>query len=212
MTERTEGPGELDARLAEFDRRLREIQAELLADEAPPVRAHEDAPAAPEPPLGPDPGIAPSPSVAPPPGVVPSAGVAPSPEPDRSPPQPRRAVTQGRAGPLAELLAQLRTAPDGYRSDLGDLRELVTSVRALLGGIEAALVRIEAGDHPGADTDEATIAAGPFTTIEAVRAFEREVAALPGVRDAAVRGYEGAARAIIDVRLGTDEGSLGADL
>jgi hypothetical protein len=186
MTERTEGPGELDSRLAEFDRRLREIQAELLAEEAP--------------------GIAPSPGVAPPPGV------ATPPEPDRSPPQPRRAVTQGRAGPLAELLAHLRTAPDGYRSDLGDLRELVTSVRALLGGIEAVLVRIETGDHPGAETDEATIAAGPFTTIEAVREFEREVAALPGVQDAAVRGYEGAARAIIDVRLGTDDQSLGADL
>jgi hypothetical protein len=133
MTERTEGPGELDARLAEFDRRLREIQAELLAEEAPPGQAPEDAPA-PRAPLGPDP------------------VVAPPPEPDRPPPQPPPAVTQGRAGPLAELLTQLRTAPDDYRSDLGDLRELVSSVRALLGGIEAVLVRIETGDQSlGAD-------------------------------------------------------------
>jgi hypothetical protein len=187
MTERTEGPGELDARLAEFDRRLREIQAELLADEIPPAQTLEDTPTSTDPSSRPDPVL------------------APLPQPDRSSPQQPRAVTQGRAGPLAELLAQLRTAPGDSRSDLGDLRELVSSVRELLGGIEAVLVRIEAGDHPGADTDEATIAAGPFTTIEAVRAFEREVAALPGVRDAAVRGYEGAARAIIDVRLGTGE-------
>lgn len=212
MRERTQGPGELDARLAEFDRRLREIQAELLAEEPPPVRAPDDAPARPDPPLGSDPVDAPHSGLVSPPDVAQPPGVASPPEPDRSPPQPPRPVTQGRAGPLAELLAQLRTAPDDYRSDLGDLRELVSSVRALLGGIEAALVRIETGDHPGADTDEATIAAGPFTTIEAVRAFEREVAALPGVRDAAVRGYEGAARAIIDVRLFTGDQSPGADL
>jgi hypothetical protein len=208
MTERTEGSGELDARLAEFDRRLREIQAELLAEEVAPAPALEDAPPLPEdaPPLPEDAPLAPEDAPpAPEPQPRPDPVVAPPPEPDRSLPGAQRAVTHGRAGPLAELLAQLRTTPDQRRSDLGDLRELVSSVRSLLGGIEAVLVRLEGGDQPDAEPDEATIAAGPFTTIEAVRAFERELAALPGVRDAAVRGYEGAARAIIDVRLGGDD-------
>ncbi len=185
MSERTEGPGELDARLAEFDRRLREIQAELLSEDVEPAATSPIAETAPDEPTPLEP-------------AAPSDPVAPSRPP---------AVTHGRTGPLAELLAQLRAAPDGYRSELGDLRELVSSVRELLGGIETALVRLESGETaPGrAEAEEATIAAGPFTTIEAVRAFEREVAALPGVQDAAVRGYEGAARAIIDVRLGADD-------
>ncbi len=48
---------------------------------------------------------------------------------------------------------------------------------------------------------DVTISAGPFTTVSAVREFERELAALPGVADVALRGYEGTDRAIIDVRI-----------
>ncbi len=64
--------------------------------------------------------------------------------------------------------------------------------------VEAVLARMSASGH------EATIAAGPFASIEEVRAFERELAAVRGVRDVTVRGYEGAARAIIDVRFADD--------
>jgi hypothetical protein len=46
-----------------------------------------------------------------------------------------------------------------------------------------------------------TISAGPFPSIEALRAFEHELARLPGVRDVEVRGYEGDDRALIEVLL-----------
>jgi hypothetical protein len=41
-------------------------------------------------------------------------------------------------------------------------------------------------------------------SVDALRAFERAVSRLPGVREVAVRGYEGADRAIIEVRLDRD--------
>jgi hypothetical protein len=46
-----------------------------------------------------------------------------------------------------------------------------------------------------------TLAAGPFATLEALREFEQAVSRLPGVREVAIRGYEGTDRAIIEVRL-----------
>ena len=46
-----------------------------------------------------------------------------------------------------------------------------------------------------------SISAGPFTTIAAVHAFERDLARLPGVREVSLRGYEGDDRVVIDVQL-----------
>ena len=46
-----------------------------------------------------------------------------------------------------------------------------------------------------------TLSAGPFANIEALHEFEEALSRMPGVRDVAVRGYEGTDRAIIDVRL-----------
>jgi hypothetical protein len=51
------------------------------------------------------------------------------------------------------------------------------------------------------DSPEVTLSAGPFATLEALREFEQAVSSLPGVREVAVRGYEGSDRAIIEVRL-----------
>jgi hypothetical protein len=48
---------------------------------------------------------------------------------------------------------------------------------------------------------DATLSAGPFPSLEAVRAFETELSRLPGVRDVALRAYEGSDHALIDVRL-----------
>ncbi len=55
------------------------------------------------------------------------------------------------------------------------------------------------GDAPAAS--ELTISAGPFGSLEALRAFAHELARLPGVRGVQVRGYEGRDRALIEVRL-----------
>jgi hypothetical protein len=68
----------------------------------------------------------------------------------------------------------------------------------VLSGIEELLTTVAPGRH------EATIAAGPFGTIDEVREFERRLSGVRGVRDVTVRGYEGAARAIIDVQFGED--------
>ena len=46
-----------------------------------------------------------------------------------------------------------------------------------------------------------TVTAGPFASLDAVRAFERTLATLPGVASAEVRGYEGGDRAVVDVHL-----------
>jgi hypothetical protein len=45
------------------------------------------------------------------------------------------------------------------------------------------------------------MSAGPFPTPDAVREFEQAVSNLPGVREVALRAYEGTDRAVIDVRL-----------
>jgi hypothetical protein len=151
MTERTHLGPDLDARLAEFDRRLREIQSDLVPGRKPPP-AH--------------------------------------------PPRGHR----GRAGPLAELLQHSPppAPPEPHAADLAALASLMSVLRDTLDQIEALLERVASGER------EATIAAGPFRTMQEVRDFERLLSSVRGVRDVSVRGYEGAARAIIDVHLGAD--------
>ncbi len=115
-----------------------------------------------------------------------------------TPPEPRDAA-RGRAGPLADLL-QHAPPPPARATDaqLGHLGRLLSSLHEVLAGIEELLATMAPGRH------EATIAAGPFGTIEEVREFERRLSGVRGVRDVTVRGYEGAARAIIDVQFGED--------
>jgi hypothetical protein len=45
------------------------------------------------------------------------------------------------------------------------------------------------------------LTAGPFASLEEVRAFERTLRGVPGVAEVSVRGYEGSDRALIEVRL-----------
>ena len=95
-------------------------------------------------------------------------------------------------------------------------------MRELLDGYEQFLVGIPSVSRAGArpsrpttrppaaptrDDPDVTVAAGPFVSLDALRSFEHAVSRLPGVRDVAVRGYEGSDRAIIEVRLDpTDSG------
>jgi hypothetical protein len=122
----------------------------------------------------------------------------------------RPPIGHGRSGPLADLLAHLQARPDDFQGELSDLKVLLSDLHETLDGIEEVLDRLAAGAgkrrsaRETAAPETATIAAGPFTTIDSVRAFERELTLLPGVREASVRGYEGAARAIIDVHFGED--------
>ena len=85
---------------------------------------------------------------------------------------------------------------------------LLACVRELLAGYERVLVPSVRAQPPARrpsrhrpDSPDVTLAAGPFASLEALREFEQAVSHLPGVRDVAVRGYEGTDRAIIEVRL-----------
>jgi hypothetical protein len=180
MADRGPRVGDLQAGLAEIDDRLREIQERLLAE-------HGDlGVAAPEP-------------------VVAERVVADdrAPAPRAREPQPER---RGRSGPLADILENAPRPAEEAEASLSDLRRqvealtelrasLLVSIRALLDGYEAALRA-----SPG-EPDALALAAGPFRSIDAVRAFERRLSALPEVREVSRRGYEGTDRAIVEVRL-----------
>ena len=75
----------------------------------------------------------------------------------------------------------------------------MASIRELLAGYECVLAPPRRRrPEPAAPV---TLSAGPFASIEALHEFEEALSRIPVVRDVAVRGYEGADRAIIDVRL-----------
>jgi hypothetical protein len=91
-------------------------------------------------------------------------------------------------------------APAGEIRDLLQLHErLLDSMRALVEAYESALTRLSSPGE-GAAVREFTVAAGPFASTESLRKFERTLAAIPDVREVAIRGYEGEDRAIVDVR------------
>jgi len=160
------------ARLAEMDRLLRDIQVGLVPDREP------------APPL---------PPAAEPDG--PAAVAAPEPAPE---PPPTAAVT---APPASDAPPQLQ--------ELTELStRLLASIRELLVGYERVLIPSASPPPPPRraarhrlDSPDVTLAAGPFARLEALREFEQAVSRLPGVREVAVRGYEGTDRAIIEVQL-----------
>jgi hypothetical protein len=113
---------------------------------------------------------------------------APAPPPPPEPP------------PIPEPPAPPPPAPGRQMQALTELSErLVASMRELLAGYERVLVPTPR-QRPG-PAAAVTVSAGPFANIEALHEFEEALSHVPGVRDVAVRGYEGTDRAIIDVRL-----------
>ncbi len=73
---------------------------------------------------------------------------------------------------------------------------LLSSMTEVLAEFQHTLAQM----HQPASTN-LTVSAGPFTTIAAVHAFERDLARLPGVREVSLRGYEGDDRVVIEVQL-----------
>ena len=137
MTDSTHQATELDARLAEIDRRLQDLQGELAPDGAATETAPADSPA------------------------------------------------QASAH-LDDQIAHLTALHTS----------LLASMTDVLGQLQGAL-----GALRHTDGSELSISAGPFATLEEVHAFERELARLPSVREAYLRGYEGDDRAVIVVQL-----------
>ncbi len=203
MIDPTPRAEDLEAGLAEIDRRLRQIQDEL--SEAEPSAAPPPSPDRPEPERARRHGRS-GPLAA----VLQRAArtAAPSPPPEARPEPEHSAArrAQDARAQLEDLERQLHA--------LADLRDtLLASIRQLVEGYQAA-AQVQPGTSPPAsegpedlEAPEITVSAGPFAHLDAVRAFERALADLPGVRETSVRGYEGSDRAIVDVRLDDDRPS-----
>jgi hypothetical protein len=135
---------------------------------------------------------------------VPLLGDEPEPPPAAPPADPPPAAP--RADPAPSSL------PAGHEPQIQALSELsarlLASIRELLAGYERVLVPAASPPRSArraarhrTDSADVTLAAGPFASLQALREFEQAVARLPGVRDVAIRGYEGTDRAVIEVRL-----------
>ncbi|HTU94705.1 MAG TPA: hypothetical protein VMF14_02625 [Solirubrobacteraceae bacterium] len=102
--------------------------------------------------------------------------------PPEAAPVPKRVSTEDRQ--VSELVARLTALVDAQE-------RLLASARALADRSE-----------PAGDAGRVvSVSAGPFAGTEALRRFEASLQALPQVRSATVREYEGADRAIVDVHL-----------
>jgi hypothetical protein len=155
-----------------MDRLLRDIQAGLLPGREPAPPLSVSAELS-------EPVVAAEPVAAPPAPSIPDPSI-----PDASIPDPEHQA-------LSELSGRL-----------------LASMRELLAGYERVLLPAASPRPPARraarqrpDSPDVTLSAGPFASLEALRDFEQAVSRLPGVRDVAVRGYEGVDRAIIEVRL-----------
>ena len=189
----------LGAHLEELDRLLHDVQAELVPDRSPrPVLVSEvsaGALAIPDPP-------APAP---PPPGPLPEPP-PPPPTPEPPPPPPPPSIPEPPPVPAPALGASHQQV-----EALTELSErLVASMRELLAGYERVLAprsarparaSVPPAPEHAPPTAQVTLLAGPFASTEALREFEAALSHLRGVSEVTVRGYEGADRAIIDVRL-----------
>jgi hypothetical protein len=95
-------------------------------------------------------------------------------------------------------------APKRISEEDRQISGLVAQLTALVEAQERLLASSrQAADRgdPEAAGASVSVSAGPFSGTAALRAFERSLQALPEVRSATVREYEGADRAIVDVHL-----------
>jgi hypothetical protein len=191
----------LDARLAEIDRRLRTIQTGLVTDAAAPAGAAARVTAAPAPaPAAPAPAPAAAPSPTLPPAADPASELPPRvavPEPGSSAAGLRAVVPPAGDQSLAEAIGELHELAVAHENLLGSMRVLLSDYGRALAEARSAPAAAAGGE----DVRSLTVTAGPFTGTEAVRGFEEALAALPGVREVELRGYEGGNRAIVDVHL-----------
>ena len=170
-------PSIIDARLAEIDRRLSTIQTGLRpADPSPAAVGHA---------LG-----ATAPDAAGAGAVDPELEEPPLPPPTPLHPAPTTAELALRAQVEApSLVDRLRTLGEAHDRLLELHRELLSQYAEVLA-------------HRVAGAATAAVTAGPFTSAEALRAFEQGLSELPGVTAVTVREYLGADRVALDVHLG----------
>jgi hypothetical protein len=137
-------------------------------------------------------GLAPDrePPPAEPPQATPAPTPAPSPQATSPPPPPAPPV-----GPAPPALAP---APPALADPHA---KLLSSMRELLDAYGLALAQLGAPAAPAPAAAGAALSAGPFASTDAVRAFERALATVPGVLEVRLRGYEGENRAVFDVHV-----------
>jgi hypothetical protein len=206
MPDLSHGASELDARLAEIDRKLRAIQVDLDPDREP--RSSRPAAPAPE-------SSEPEPALSEPEPREPEPAVS-EPEPRERPLEAAQAgPAQGRSGPLASLLQRSspRSTPPRERAPEPPAAgimvpseihaKLVSAMRDLLDAYGWTLQQLPVAADPqrAGDPPPVAMSVGPFADTAAVRAFEAELLGLPGVREVVLRGYEGENRAMFDVQL-----------
>ena len=129
-------------------------------------------------------------------------------EPEPEPESAAVAAATPEPPPAAAVTAPAATDSPQLQSLTELTARLLASMRELLAGYERVLVPSAPAQPPvrrtaryRPDSPDVTLSAAPFASLEALREFEQAVSRLPGVRDVAVRGYEGTDRAIIEVRL-----------
>ncbi|HEV3389580.1 MAG TPA: hypothetical protein VG057_11245 [Solirubrobacteraceae bacterium] len=198
----------LEAHLAEMDRMLRDVQAELAPDRDPRPALVPDRDPRPAPVPDGDPGPAlvpeapeaaiPDPPVpAPPPPPIPEPP-PPPPVPGPPPPPPAEPPVPAEPPPPPPIPEPALDASVQIRALIELSERLIASMRELLDGYERVLT-LPHRRRP--EPSHVSMSAGPFPSIEALHDFEAALARVRGVRDVVVRGYEGTDRAIIDVRL-----------
>jgi hypothetical protein len=138
-------------------------------------------------------------------GLEPVAGAARAVVREVVPLSPAPEPPSGAQAPV--IPPEAAPVPKRVSADDRQLSDLVARLTALVEAQERLLTSAFAarpadrGDLAADPGPVVSISAGPFAGTEALRRFERSLRALPEVRSAAVREYEGADRAIVDVHL-----------
>jgi len=119
--------------------------------------------------------------------------------------EPAVAAAQAeRAAQAPVVPPEAAPVPKRLTGDVRAVDELLTRLTALVEAHERLLASAQAVTdrrQPSAEESVVSVSAGPFASTEALHRFEHALQALPEVRSAAVREYEGADRAILDVHL-----------
>ena len=171
MTDLSQGASELDARLADIDRKLRAIQVDL-DPEREPAPSRPFAPPAEQPRPGRSGPLASLLQRSSPRPVPPRESAAESPPPGAMLPPEMH----------AKLVSAMRDLLDAYGWTLQQLP-------------------VAPAPDPAGEPAPVAMSVGPFANTAAVRSFEQELLRLPGVREVTLRGYEGENRAMFDVQL-----------
>ena len=114
--------------------------------------------------------------------TAPAAARPPAPQPL----PPRIELPSLSREPAVDLIAELRSLAATQERLLASLRELAQVPPAAVAE---------------ARSDVVAVSVGPLESTGALRAFERALSRVTGVRSVRVRGYEGGDRALIDVHL-----------